>query len=192
MRKILLICFLSIVLCACGTPVAKNNPSSPARGESFYVFGLKPANYKVQIYPGSLSADGTFKLNQFLSATFNSVADQGYAVGKSKAGSVLAITRVFVKEEGRFLDPSFVPCGDANTVVFTAAEGQVAYLGDIEYLFNGSNLEIRRSNNIEDARKYLEENYPKLAPLLQQGEPRLAKTNLPCSSTIYVPVYLPR
>jgi hypothetical protein len=107
MRKVLPICFLSAALCACGAPVVKNNSSSPARVESYCVFGLKPANYKVQIYPGSLSADGTFKLNRLLSATFNSVADQGYAVGKAKAGSVLAITRVYMKQEDGLPDAAF-------------------------------------------------------------------------------------
>lgn len=192
MLRIPSLCIVAAVLSACGAPLTKNDPPPPTSGDSYYVFGLKPANYKIQIYPGSLGADGRFKLNQLLSATFNSMADQGYAVGKAKAGSVLAITRVYVKESDGLPDAAFIPCGNADTIVFTAGDGQVAYLGDVEYRFNGGNLEIGRKSDIEGARKYLEANYPKLAPLLQQGQPRLTKTNLPCSSTIYVPVYLPR
>jgi hypothetical protein len=191
MLRALSLLVLAAALCACGAPLTKNDAAPPTRGDSYYVFGLKPANYKVQIFPGSLDAEGKFKLNPFLNAAFNSVADQGYAVGKAKAGSVLAITRVYVKGDG-LIDPSFVPCGEAQTLVFTAGDQQIAYLGDIEYRFDGNKLEVARGSDIESARKYLQANYPKLAPSLQQAEPRLAKTDLSCSQTIYVPVYLPR
>jgi hypothetical protein len=191
MQRILSLFMLAATLCACGAPLAKKDAAAPPLGGSYYVFGLKPADYKVQIFPGSLGADGRFKVNPLLNATFNSVAEQGYAVGKARAGSVLAITRVYLKSDA-LRDPAFVPCGDAQTLVFTAGDQQVAYLGDIEYRFNGDNLEVRRTSDVASARKYLEANYPKLAPLLQVTEPRLAQTNASCSSRIYVPVYLPR
>jgi hypothetical protein len=191
MLRTLPLFIVATALCACGAPLAKKDAGAPTRGDSYYVFGLKPADYKVQIFPGSLDEDGRFKLNPFLNAAFNSVADQGYAVGKARAGSVLAITRVYLKSDA-LLDPAFVPCGDAQTLVFTAGDQQVSYLGDIEYRFNGNHLEVGRSSDVASARKYLEANYPELAPLLRDAEAHLARTNLPCSNTIYVPVYLPR
>jgi hypothetical protein len=194
MLRITGLCFLAVALYGCvyGQPLSKDVDVAHV-DEAYYVFGLTPSNYKVQIYPGSKSSDGRFQLNQFLTATFNSVADNGYAVGKAKAGSVLAITRVYMPSEGSIINPPFLPCGDAKTLVFTAVGGKVLYLTDVDYRFSGEKLEVSYKSNIESAKKYLEGNYPKLAPLLEQGEFHFSKTHMSCGGgTTYIPVYLPR
>lgn len=191
-RAFVLFCF-AFVLSGCGRPLQKGDIAL-GKDDAFYVFGLKPSNYKVQIFPGSVGSDGRFILNPYLNATFNGVADQGYAVGSAKAGRVLAITRVFVEGTGSLLAPAFVPCANASTILFTAARGKVIYLADIEYRFTGDKLEVSYGTDIEAARAYLERNFPNLASSLEQGELRFAETSISCESqgTIYVPIYLPR
>jgi hypothetical protein len=191
MFRVLAIGLSTLVLSGCGKPLQKGDIAL-GKDDAFYVFGLGPSNSKVQIFPGSIDGDGRFTPDPLLSATFNGLADQGYAVGRAKAGSVLAVSRVFLMGTGSILAPVFVPCADAKTISFTAAKGKVIYLADVEYRFSGEKLEVGYGTDIEAARKYLEANFPNLAPHLEQGELHFAKTSIPCKSTIYIPIYLPR
>lgn len=193
MFRVIWLCFVVIFLSACsfGRPLMKG-AEIPKHDEAYFIFGLKPSKYKVQIFSGSINSEGRFRVNPFANATFNSVADKGYAVGRTGSDSVLAITRVYLKGTGSLISPSFVPCKEAETLVFTATGGKVIYLTDIDYTLVDGTLEVGYQENFEAARQYLESDYPDLAPLLEQGKYDFAKTTNSCTGIVYVPVYISR
>jgi hypothetical protein len=191
MLRVIVLFLLTLMLSGCGAPLRKGDITL-GEDDAFYIFGLKPSNTKVQVFSGYLDNEGRFHQDALANATFNGKADQGYAVGSAKAGSVLAVTRVFVDGVNSVFRPFFVPCADAKTVSFTAAKGKMIYLGDFEYQFNGDKLDVKYGTDIDAARRHLEANFPNLAPHLEQGKVNFVPTSLPCTFTIYVPIYLPR
>lgn len=179
------------MLCACGTPVRKDG-ATVGPNDAYFVLGIAPENIKIQVFPGSMNADGRFQQSALGNAVLNARADQGYAVGKAKPGTTLAITRVYTTESVFNPGLGFVPCQEAQTVVFTPEKGKVVYVTDLDYRQNGDRLEIAHGRNLDGASKYLAANYPQLAALVEQGEFQLAKTTVPCSTTMKVTIYIPR
>lgn len=178
MLRIIACCFFVAALCGCGKPLMKG--AVLGENDAYYVFGLKPSNVKVQVYPGSIQGDGRFKLSA-QNAVFNAVANQGYAVGAAKAGSTLAVTRLILVGTGSLIPPIFLPCNNTETMVFTAAKGKIIYLADLGFSLESDNtLTVTYEDNIEAARSFLEIDYPQLAPYLERGEFRRSKTSMPC------------
>lgn len=175
-NRVLLLC-LALLLIGCGARLRKHS-QAPTGNEAFFVFGLQPANYMVQVFPGSLGKDGKFHQNKFDFARYNRTADMGYAVGSAKPGTVLAITRVYVDYDYK---RPFGPCGDAETIVFTAQAGVVVYLADLNYRIIDNALNVEYSSDIQRARLYLAANYPLLEPQLVQGKFDILKTDFSCS-----------
>jgi len=167
---------------------------APTQKESIFVLGVAPDNHRVMIFPGSTDT-GFFAQNQWLPAAFYGGAEGGFIVGKAKAGSTLAITDVRVTESGKsILGLDFVPCDGAKTLVFDAPAGKVTYLGSVQYGVTDKGLQIDYWNDLEAARAYLSGAYPALSARLEQGGYKLLPVMQPCTSTttVYVPVYVPR
>lgn len=125
MKNKALLLSLVWLTCGCGAPLVKDS-KGPKENEAIFIFGLQPSNYKVQVFPGSIGKDGRFNLSPVLGAVYNGTPDFGYAVGKASPGNVLAITRVYdqLETSGSLIRPSYVPCGRAETFVFTPVAGK--------------------------------------------------------------------
>ena len=166
---------------------------APSAKESVFVLGVAPENYRVMIFGGNTDT-GFFKQN-WLPATFYGGAEGGFIVGKAKAGATLAITIVRVAESDKaILGQDFIPCNGEKTLVFEAQPGKVTYLGSVKYGVNGGDLRIDYWNDLDAARAYLSSAYPALSPKVEQGGYKLLPVMQPCTSTttVYVPVYVPR
>jgi hypothetical protein len=189
-----LTCLTAILVCAGCTSMGRLDNKVVAAGnkESIFVMGLAPDNYRVSIFPGD-EKKGRFNQNLWQHAVVYSGADHGYVVFKAGAGSTQAITNVrVVNSERSLLGMDFTPCRDAKTLVFKVPAGKVIYLGNIEYLFGGEDLTVHYWNDLEGARRYLSGTHPTLATRLEQGSYQLLPTDAQCSTTLYIPVYIPR
>lgn len=191
MYKLVGLCFVVFLLTACtfGKPLPKG-AKAPKSNEAYFILGLSPPEYQIQIFRGSINSDDRFHLHPFANASLNGIAESGYIVGKADGGSFLAITRVYPNASDIYT--SFIPCEDGKTVVFKAIGGKVIYIADIEYTLTNNKLMLGYKDNINGAKKYLESEYPDLASSLMQGEFDIIKTTESCTSTIYVPISLPR
>lgn len=188
MLKLIALLGLSLMLygCSFGRPLSKE-AKLPKSDETYFIIGVKPSNYKVQIFQGSINNVERFTQNPLKNATFSEVPDKGYAVGRTDADTIQAITSVYHEGTGSFISPFFTPCKDGLTPVFSTPGGKVIYLLDVYYENHGGKLKAIYSQNFGRAKKYLEKNYPDLAPALEQGDYSLLKTTLSCDYNVYIP-----
>jgi len=187
-----------MAIMVCGGCISTGRPSAklsaPTEKQSVYVLGVVPSTNRLTVFPGNTS-DGKFNRSKLLPANFYGNPQGGFIVGKAKAGQTLAVIMVRVTaNENDILGWDFKPCGNLKTLVFEAPAGKVVYLGSIQYIVNGGDLDIKYSNDLEQARRYLANAYPALESHLEQGSFELLPTSQSCSSvnTIYVPTYTPR
>lgn len=176
--------------CTSFRAVEKNTTVSP--GETLFVLGVSPENYRVKVFPGTVK-DGVFREDTLGLAAVYGGPDNGYVVGKAHKGDVLAITMVRrLKDTADVLGQDFVPCAGYKTMVFTVPDQPVVYLGDVSYTTaqNGRGLAIRYTDNLEAVTAYLAKNYPNLpsAPVPAAYDLRPAK--LSCTTTVVVPIYV--
>src|SRR5687768_7023313 len=98
-------------LTGCGTTAALGpDASGPAADESVIVLGVQPANYRVMLFPGTISA-GKFWQDTWSGAAINGVPKDGYIVAKAKAGQVLGLVSVQATKDGGHFGPAFNACG---------------------------------------------------------------------------------
>lgn len=149
--------------------------------ESIFVIGVAPENYRISAFPGRIK-DGRFHQNQFRPAAVFGAAEDGFVVGKATNGDTLAITNIRVAEDkGSILGLDFVPCNDNKTMTFSIPGGKVLYLGHVEYQFKGEKLMVRYTQNLELAKKYIDQNFPNLRGRLQSWEYQLLPTSASCT-----------
>jgi hypothetical protein len=160
--------------------------------ESVFILGVAPENYRISAFPGSVK-DGRFHQNPLRPAAVFGAPEDGYVVGKAAAGDTLAITFIRrVKDKDSILGADFAPCAENKTMTFAIPGGKVLYLGNIEYEFAGKALNVRYSQDVAAAKKYVDEHYPRLRGRLEPWKYDLLPTDAPCTRTIYVPVYTSR
>jgi hypothetical protein len=193
MRNAAAVLLLSVLVAAC-TSLGRldRDASLHSDRESIFILGVAPDNARISAFPGSVK-NGTFHQNQFRPAAVYGAAENGYVVGKASAGDTLAITNVrVVKDKSSLLGADFVPCRGAKTMAFDIPGGKVLYLGNLEYDFAGQQLTVRYSQDLDAARRYVDEHYPRLRGRLEPWNYELLPTNAQCTQTIYVPVYIRR
>lgn len=162
---------------------------------SIIVLGVAPENYRVSVFPGRV-ANGVFRQNPWLPATVYGAGDDGYLVGEASAGDTLAITvvRVVKDRNAFFRGTNFIPCHGARTMTFSIPGGKVLYLGNVHYQFVGDRLQVKYSQDIDSARRYMDERYPNLRGRLEAWKYQLLPTTAFCGQgggTIYIPIYIP-
>ena len=165
------------------------NTSLKSNTESVFILGVKPENYRLFIFPGSVK-NQVFHQNTFRPASVYGSAQDGYLVGKAQAGDTLAITMIrVVKDKNAVLGADFVACSQVKTMTFTIPEGKVIYLGDVDYKFEDKYLEVRYSKDLGSATRFIRKNYPKLQETVEPWSYELLPTNASCTSDTYIPVY---
>ena len=187
--KVFIMCSLALLTACTSFGQLDANAPAPSDSESVFVLGVSPDNYRVSIFPGSVS-DGSFSSSLIRTAVVYGAAKQGFVVGKASAGDVLAITNVrVVSDSSSILGANFKPCGGAKTMVFEVPKGKVVYLGSVEYKFEGKQLLVQYRNDIEGARRHIDQNFPALKGKLETVDFKLLPKSGSCDSTIYVPIY---
>jgi hypothetical protein len=143
--------------------------------EGVYVLKVAPASYRVTLFNGKASASD-FNPSNFTPARFSGIPDEGWIVGKARAGEAVAV-------DG-FADRS--ACEGLKTVVFSVAAGQVAYVGDFDFAATGgAGVELRTErDDIDAARAYLQRRRPDLAPALVAATHRVLPVKGSCGPDI--------
>lgn len=184
---------VTLILSAC-TSVGRleKGASLNTADESIIVLGVAPSNYRISLFPGERK-DGVFHQNIFRPAVVYSAAEDGFIITKAKAGDTLAITNIrLVENKESIYGPDFGPCDGKKTMVFDVPAGKVLYLGSIEYEHAGKNLLIKYGHDVDAARTYFDKHYPLMLGRIEPWLFDLLPTTLKCTSTITVPIYLPR
>lgn len=190
MRKLSLLFILCLTLSACtSVGVVKKDVSLDNSKESIFVAGLRPDNYRVSFFRGSVK-DGVFRPNMIMPALFYGAATDGYIVGKAPAGLTLAITYLtIVKNETSLLGARYLPCEkEHKTLTFKVPAGKVIYLGEIQYQYQNGGIGLNLSKKFNAAKSYIDTNYPNLEGRIETWESKLLPTNQSCIEYIYLPV----
>lgn len=148
---------------------ASHDAGPPSDKEGYVVLGIQPEFTQVSLFPGRIS-DGVFHQNALLPAEFAGQPEDGFAVTRASAGTVLAITYVvmFANKSDAFRTP-MVPCSGSKTLVVTVPAGKVIYLGNLRYQSFPGVVRPQFSNDFDAAKAYMTTHYPKLADKLEQG-----------------------
>lgn len=180
--------------CAVGTTsVFKGDVVPLSPDEAVVVFGVKSPGFRVMLFPVSVK-EGQFSVSPFDNAVVNGFPTDGYLVAKVKAGQMFGVARVVAPKGTALLGDIFSPCGNNRGLVFQAPRaGQVVYLTDVEYLRDGNRLEVRYTNELERAERYMKQRYSSMAGNLSKHEFQLMDATKSCGpTTITIPVYVGR
>lgn len=166
---------------------------APAADETVFVIGIAPETARISVFPGEVS-DRVFRQSMWRSAVVMGNPDNGFIVGKAKAGDVLAITNVRVVDKDSLAGTDYVPCGGARTLVFTVPAGKVVYLGHIRYELVQNRLRIKTEYRFEDAQTYINATYANLRDRLERQDIDFdfLPTTASCRQTVTIPIYIPR
>jgi hypothetical protein len=172
--RIAALMFVGIGLSGCITygNLGKNETIDKNSKDAIIVVGVQP-RYRVAIGRGTV-VDGQIKFSNGGFATLNVFPEGGYIVGKVPAASSpdeYHINMILPEGIGGFT-PRYSPCGDEKVLSFAAPAGSVVYVGDINFSTNASDLKIDYSTNLEAARAFLSQQYPKLAARLEKQTPQ--------------------
>jgi hypothetical protein len=194
MKNVLFAGVASVLLAGCTSAFQlKDDAPAPSNDESVVILGVSDEHYQVSIFPGSIDK-GVFVTTLIRPATVAGKSRNGYLVGKARANDIIAITLVRYKDNPDailgFMD--FVPCNGSNTMVFRVPHGKVVYLGSVDYRFNGRNLNIRYTNELEQAQRYIDSSFPALRGKVEHIAPEFMPMKASCNSTVYIPVYVSR
>lgn len=177
-----------------GCMSVRNASTEIARSEKevIVIFWAKNVN-RVAMIRG-VSSDGEFKPNREGFAA-NIRPENGYVVTQlpETTGDVIyAITQFQIKAGGE----SYGDCGWKQALTFEGRGGKVIYLGDLDFQAVGKQVSFQHSNNIENARLFVDSNYPKLRGQVEYAEPKvLPHAKVDCDNRAgyeYHIIYLPR
>lgn len=192
MSRIYMVVILMVCLSAC-TSMGRleKGTNTVASDESVFIMGLSPDNYRVSLFPGSVD-DGAFKQSPWRNAAFYGAPEDGFIVGKVKAGDIIGLMYILiVKDEKAVRGDQFGACDGARTMVFEAPDtgGKVIYLGEVHYELVDGRVMIKYGSDIEAARQYIDKFYPAFSGDLERWSYELLPVNASCVKTI--DVYIP-
>jgi len=158
MGRLLAFAILVLALGACaGRPVVGPMVLDDSR-EAVFVFRIDPSQFNVIVFNGEVE-QGAFKFSQFTPARFTGAPQDGYIIGKAKAGEWVAINTI----GGR------TACGGGQTVAFSLPAGQVGYVGDFKYDIVGGRMKLTASGNLAAASDFVATHHPELSNRLVQA-----------------------
>ena len=189
--KFLPLCLVGLLEACTSMGQLNESAKAPSQSESVFIIGVAPENYRISVFPGSVS-NGIFWQSTIRSAAVYGAGKNGYVVGRASAGDVLAITNVrVVKGESSIWGADFAPCRERPTMVFKIPAGKVLYLGSVDYGFEGSMLHISYGNDLTAAQSYVQRTFPALTQPVESLAYELLPTSDGCSGT-YIPIYTHR
>lgn len=181
---------VSLALGGCKSYGVIDTAAPAPKDETVFILGVKPSNYRVKVFPGTLK-DGSFRESGLQMAAYYGAPRDGYVVGKAKPGDTLAITLVReVARQEDVLGRDFVPCAGLQTMVFKVPQTGIFYLGDVAYAPDGDKLKIRYSDDMGAARSYIQSHHPALGPIQGKIAYELLPTQIACTTEIVIPIYL--
>jgi hypothetical protein len=146
---------LAAALCGCGS--VGRSDGVPAADQTVFVIGMSP-EVRLVFAPGQVK-DGAFLRGPLSVAVFNGKPENGYIVGRAKAGELLGL--VTLNWPDRMINaPAFTACGGKATLVFDTPKDSVVYLGDLEYDSKTNAITYRA--DMRRAREFVDAHFPAL------------------------------
>ncbi|GAA5445178.1 hypothetical protein Misp06_03375 [Microbulbifer sp. NBRC 101763] len=172
--------------CISFSNMSKDSSYSDLGEDSVIILGIKP-DFRVHIYKGE-ELDYGWEMNN-VAVTLNTFPEGGYIVAKLSPrsdGINYGVGGVLPEGIGGQL---YMPCGGKETMTFEAPAGKVVYVGSLEFVGSNGSKSFKVTNDFDDAKKYLEQEYPSFSKHLEYSEPAILKVaNISCTRTIYIPV----
>lgn len=150
--------------------VIDKQSSAPSNTEAVVVHGMKQAEFRYVFVKGKIE-NGMFE-NNMRGGVLIDKPVSGYLVGKIEAGDVIALTGAGRTEKQDNGPNHFgVRCGKPIRV-FTVPGGKVSYLGDVEILSltQDGEFRIQYSDKFQNAKSYIDSNFPALKDRLEPVE----------------------
>jgi hypothetical protein len=166
-----------------------NRDSKLESDESIFVIGVKPKNFRISVFPGSVD-DGVFTQSLLRSAVVFAFPEDGYVVAKAHAGDILALTMATPYEEGEFLRRPYGACDGRSAPTFNVPSGKIIYLTDVSYRYSGTGIATSYAKDFESARRYIDQSYGQFKGKLEEWPSELLSVNKSCTTqvTVVVPV----
>lgn len=167
-RCVSMVVATAFLITGCSTNISRT-ATKPAPNESIIVFGVKPENAKLILFPGEI-VDGKFKQNAYLDvvAKIHDLPSNGYVTARVKTGQALALVSAQMTQNGSLWGPLYSFCDSPQVLAFDVPAGKIAYAADIEFVQIGNSLRLRFSQDIDSARRHIKEQFPNLPDELTQ------------------------
>ncbi len=164
-------------------------------GDTVFVMGVEPANYKVVLWPGNVDQDLFVIEDMWKNAAHLDAPRNGYVVGNANPNDHVGVKEVWLmSEDGKRVTMSHRYCQGRKTPVFATTAGKVVYLGDYRFAVKDGLITYEYTRNLEKARAFVDANYPKLTGLLEDVEVREIFSTIPCldpAQPMVIPVIIP-
>ncbi len=159
----------ALLLIAGCTSVGMVKPfqAGPTADQTIYIIGVSPESVRISVWPGSI-VDHEFAKSGWRNANLYSAPVDGFVIGRAPAGRTLAITNArFVASSSSLLGLDFAPCSHAS--VFTPKGGQVIYLGSLNFDYEGKQIGVKETYDLQAASQFLKSHYPYIKTPLTAG-----------------------
>ena len=176
------------LLSACGTR-GELDPATaaPSDSESVIVVGISPDYFRASFFPGSIEG-GKFSGSTIRSVALYGSTVDGYLIGKVKAGETIGITQLWYQGSTVFSYATFSSC-EKKTMVLQIPKGKVLYAGSLDIRQVGQGINWDYEQDLERARRYVDEKYPSLKGRLELLEPQWLTSSRSCTPTaITIPI----
>lgn len=149
--------FLALAAALGGCGSVGRSDSAPTADQTVFVIGMSP-EVRLVFAPGRVK-DGGFHRGAMSVAAFNGKPENGYIVGRAKAGEPLGLVTLHWPD--RMINaPAFTACGGKPTLVFDTPKDSVLYLGDLEYDPKTNGITYRA--DMRRAQDFIDTHYPAL------------------------------
>ena len=151
-------------------------------GDSIYVIGLSPNNFRAGIYAGYIE-DGMWKMHQLKRQRVASIyPNDGYIVLKGEPGVTYALIEAgYAIERGSFSGFTRYVCS-GSALTFELSANKALYITDVQFSTDGKSIGIKGTDNFDAARNYIDANYPSLKGQLERGNSKSTYVKPYCAS----------
>jgi hypothetical protein len=177
LKKAILCIAACLLLDACSVMSPfRHEPAAPVQqafdetNEAILVFGLADRHARVALEAGDIIKDSLYRVDWTnLYPVFYGGADNGYVLVKVPADRPIAITSISLENSWTefWSGGPFQTCKGQKVAVFQVPKGKVLYYSDFDFHPEGRSLLFSATDNFEGAQRFVANNYPQLAGLLQ-------------------------
>lgn len=164
-------------------------------GDTVFVMGVEPANYKLVLWPGDVDQELFVIEDMWKNAAHFDAPRNGYLVGNAHPNDEVGMKEaMLMSEDGKKVTMSYRFCQGRKTRVFATAPGKVVYLGDLRFAVKEGLITYEYSRDLKKAQAFVDANYPNLKGRLEDADFREMFSSIPCvdpAQPMVIPIVVP-
>jgi hypothetical protein len=190
----------SFIVSGCAVKQLKQDYSLDST-ETVFVMGVKSKDknisanrYKPLMWPSDIKSDAYEIEDMWKNAVHHDFPKNGYIVSSATGNDHVAfkLIELYSKDRESIIAQRRI-CRGQKAPIFYLPSGTVVYLGDINFVFKNGKIEYDITRNFENAKLFIDKNYPNLRGKLRQTNMKILYSSTPCyePQVGYIPIFIP-